>query len=330
MSNDMLAAFLATLALWAGLRSRKLWQAILTGILMGLGLWAKVSVAALWPVVCLAMVGAGVGRRTTDDRRPTRNEKRETLCESLVAAVGSGAGCGRCGLARHCAWFLRNRQLYGDWMGWPLVLATIDRRTGPFGLVELAWLMRGLSWVSGASSAAQGTSRCRGRSTRCGPRWSARARWDGCGGRGSGQKERNQQISKSAIGMHSSLVTRHSSIRNRPLRRAADDIRLADYLQPGGARHRSGAAAVSGYRAAGIAAGRRAGAVVAPQWREQRRVGWQVGLASWADRRPGAVTGLWLPYAPPERRCGRGGRRIANGTGFGEQSNWSAIAGNPA
>ena len=59
MSNDMLAAFLATTALWAGLCSRRFWQAILTGILMGLGLWAKVSVAALWPVVCLAMVARG-------------------------------------------------------------------------------------------------------------------------------------------------------------------------------------------------------------------------------------------------------------------------------
>jgi hypothetical protein len=29
-------------------------------------------------------------------------------------------------------------------MGWPLVLATIDRRAGPFGLAELLWLLRGL------------------------------------------------------------------------------------------------------------------------------------------------------------------------------------------
>ena len=110
MSNDMLAAFLATMALWAGLRSRRFWQAILTGILMGLGLWAKVSVAALWPVVCLAMVARewGDGRPTTDDGRPTTDDQRETRNEkrsasSLVAAVGFGAGCGRCRLARHRA-----------------------------------------------------------------------------------------------------------------------------------------------------------------------------------------------------------------------------------
>jgi len=144
VSNDMLAAFLATMALWAGLRSRTYGQAILTGILMGLGLWAKVSVAALWPVVCFAMVAKGWddGRPTTDEKRETRNEKRSASSWwrpwALAIVAGSVA------LLVTAPWFLRNRQLYGDWMGWPLVLATIDRRTGPFGLVELAWLMRGL------------------------------------------------------------------------------------------------------------------------------------------------------------------------------------------
>ena len=137
MSNDMLAAFLATTALWAGLRSRRFWQAILTGILMGLGLWAKVSVAALWPVVCLAMVARGWddGRPTTDERRETRNEKRSA--SSRWRPWGLALVAGGVALLVTAPWFLRNRELYGDWMGWPLVLATIDRRTGPFGL--LSW-----------------------------------------------------------------------------------------------------------------------------------------------------------------------------------------------
>ncbi|MCX7670778.1 MAG: hypothetical protein N2439_11985, partial [Anaerolineae bacterium] len=59
LSNDTLAALLGTTALWLALRSRKPWHAVITGIVMGLGLWTKVSVAALWPVACLAMVGAG-------------------------------------------------------------------------------------------------------------------------------------------------------------------------------------------------------------------------------------------------------------------------------
>jgi hypothetical protein len=139
MSNDTLAAFLATLALWAGLACRTYAQAILTGVLMGLGLWAKVSVAALWPVVLLAMVARGWadGRRTTDDGRQPGVPRRQLWGMAIVA--------GGVALLVTAPWFLRNRQLYGDWLGWPLVLATIDRRTGPFGLAELVWLMRGLS-----------------------------------------------------------------------------------------------------------------------------------------------------------------------------------------
>ncbi len=138
MSNDMLAAFLATMTLWAGLRSWKFRHAILTGILMGLGLWAKVSVAALWPVVCLAIVARGWDerRRTTDDEQRSASPWWWPWALAIVA--------GGVALLVTAPWFLRNRQLYGDWMGWPLVIATIDRRTGPFGLVELAWLMRGL------------------------------------------------------------------------------------------------------------------------------------------------------------------------------------------
>ena len=218
MSNDMLAAFLATTALWAGLRSRKLWHAILTGILMGLGLWAKVSVAALWPVVCLAMVAQGWdGRRpTTDEKRETRNEKRSASPWWRLWRLALVAG--GVALLVTAPWFLRNRQLYGDWMGWPLVLATIDRRTGPFGLAELAWLMRGLFlgfWgkFGGAGHIALPWPFY--------ALWAAlvgAARWGGCGRCGSGRKgERakvrinkstNRQTSKSAI------VTRYSPLVN--------------------------------------------------------------------------------------------------------------------
>ena len=137
MSNDMLAALLGTAALWLALRSRRPWHAAVAGIVMGLGLWAKVSVAALWPAVCLVMLVQGWLDSETQAAGGWRRAFRPRVWR-LAAIAGLVA------LAVTAPWFLRNRQLYGDWMGWPLVLATIDRRTGPFGLAELAWLFRGL------------------------------------------------------------------------------------------------------------------------------------------------------------------------------------------
>lgn len=151
MNNDTLAALLGTTALWLALRSRKLRHAAVTGIVMGLGLWAKVSVAALWPVVCLAMAAreaAGSGGLGVGGQGPgARGWGLEAggwkgLARWQVWRLPIIAGL--VALAVAAPWFLRNRQLYGDWMGWPLVLATIDRRTGPFGLAELLWLLRGL------------------------------------------------------------------------------------------------------------------------------------------------------------------------------------------
>jgi len=143
MNNDTLAALLGTLALWLALRSRRPWHAAVAGIVMGLGLWAKVSVAALWPAVCLALAVRGWDEgRITDGGRPPAAGPRPTWWQWRTWRLAFIAG--GVALAVAAPWFLRNRQLYGDWMGWPLVLATIDRRTGPFGPAELWWLLRGL------------------------------------------------------------------------------------------------------------------------------------------------------------------------------------------
>ncbi len=64
MSNDMLAAMWITLALWLGLRAGWL-SALMAGVCMGLAMLTKASAAALWPVVCLAML-VRVWRDTPD------------------------------------------------------------------------------------------------------------------------------------------------------------------------------------------------------------------------------------------------------------------------
>lgn len=133
MSNDMLAAMWSALALWLGLR-RGWAAAIGAGLCMGLAFVTKASTAALWPVVGLAMWvlrsrGAGEQR----SRRVVR------WIRGLAAPVLAGA----IALGVAAPVLIRNVRLYGDPLGWDLVLATIDRRTGPLALADYGWLARG-------------------------------------------------------------------------------------------------------------------------------------------------------------------------------------------
>jgi hypothetical protein len=141
MSNDVLAAMWATLALWLGLRARGIGAAILAGLAMGLAFLTKVSTVGLWPVVCLAML---IGRpRNVDDGEPTHRESgaplfRPAELRALLAGVVASLMA--------IPWLWRNWRLYGDPLGWPLVLSTIDRRQGPLSPADLLALARG--WLT--------------------------------------------------------------------------------------------------------------------------------------------------------------------------------------
>ena len=161
MSNDLLAALLGTTALWLALRSRKPWHAVVTGIVMGLGLWAKVSVAALWPVVCLALLAGGsVGRPATAGKEVLRPVASWVWRSSPAWSRWPSLRPGSCATANSTAigWA-------GRWC-WRRLIAQ-----GPFGLAELAWLFRGLFLSFWASSAARGTLRCPRCFTSSGVRW---------------------------------------------------------------------------------------------------------------------------------------------------------------
>ncbi len=126
VSNDMLAAMFAALALWAAVAGRGWRGAALAGLCLGLGFVTKVSTVAVWPVAGLAIVVAGGGSKQAIQRR-----------------LGCGLLAGIVALAVAAPWLLRNWQLYGDPMGTQVMLGTIDRRLAPLTLADLGWLARG-------------------------------------------------------------------------------------------------------------------------------------------------------------------------------------------
>ncbi|NPA90229.1 MAG: hypothetical protein GXO55_02070 [Chloroflexi bacterium] len=128
LNNDTLAALLASLALVMAMRE---YQTpgdrghLLLGLVLGLGVWAKVSTLAVWPAVGL------------------------WLCLGALKVRGKGKGLLRCGLPFLVAgllaapWFLRNWRLFGDPWGWALARQTVDVRTGPWTWQDTWWLVRG-------------------------------------------------------------------------------------------------------------------------------------------------------------------------------------------
>ncbi len=130
VTNDMLAAALAALALWWATAGRgwpaagRGWPAALgTGIALGLGFLTKASVIALWPVAGLVVLLVD-GWRV---QQPFRRVSRLLLVALVATAIA-------------IPWLWRNWTLYGDPLGTPVVLGTIDRRTTP---LDLLWLARG-------------------------------------------------------------------------------------------------------------------------------------------------------------------------------------------
>ncbi len=121
LNNDTMAALLAGLALWGGLamfRSERWLAGWWTPVALGLGVWAKVSTLAMWPVVIWL---SGTPRRRASSMGWT------TGLAAVLAAP----------------WFIRNVLLYGDPLGMALVRATVDVRTTPWTWADTRWLISG-------------------------------------------------------------------------------------------------------------------------------------------------------------------------------------------
>jgi multisubunit Na+/H+ antiporter MnhF subunit len=138
-----LTVLLCAMILTAGLRWRR---TALLGIVLGLGLLAKVGTLALWPLAALAVGGVwwlgrkGGGAGPSATIPPLPAGPRPTSLRSAMAHLALAYGLG---LLLAAPWWLRNWRLYGDPFGWELVRATVDQRVGPIGLAEALWLLKG-------------------------------------------------------------------------------------------------------------------------------------------------------------------------------------------
>jgi 4-amino-4-deoxy-L-arabinose transferase-like glycosyltransferase len=136
MSNDMLAAMWATLALWLALSARGWRGALLTGVCLGLAFITKASAGSLAVVAAAALFVTAWPRGA-----------RWPGIRPLFPAAGRVAVAGAAAFAIAAPWLARNWQLYGDPFGWPVVLATIDQRQGALALADVWQLLRGW-WLS--------------------------------------------------------------------------------------------------------------------------------------------------------------------------------------
>ncbi len=134
VSNDGAAALFGALSLWGGFaiyrsggQFRRGWW---TPLALGLGFLTKVSTAALWPVVGLAIVLGAAG-----SIRGVFTAWRRWLTAGLLVFVPA--------LLIAAPWLLRNLRLYGDLLGTEMVRKTVDLRTAPWGWEDTGWLLRG-------------------------------------------------------------------------------------------------------------------------------------------------------------------------------------------
>ncbi len=134
INNDNAAGAFGALTLLLSIQTARkglsLRRTLLLGVFLGLGLLSKVGTLALWPQVAVAAAGA---------IWPGRSDGRAWLKAGGHAILAWGLGA-----VIALPWLTRNTLLYGDPLGWALVRATIDQRTGPVDFGVLLWLFKGL------------------------------------------------------------------------------------------------------------------------------------------------------------------------------------------
>jgi len=146
VNNDNLATALSALALLVsaqlvrhGLTTRRV---VVLGVLLGLGLLAKVSTMSVWPAAFVAVTVALPGPFDGSWRRARAPMWRALLRSAARAMLWT---CLTFGLALVVAapWLVRNWILYGDPLGWSMAQATVDLRERALTWGDAIWLLRG-------------------------------------------------------------------------------------------------------------------------------------------------------------------------------------------
>jgi hypothetical protein len=135
INNDNLAACLSALMLLVTVKilrgDREYRHFLLLGTLTALGVMAKASLLNFYAIILL-VIGIVVW------------QEKERLWPSVRRGVVLVALSGVPFLVVSAWWFVRNQVLYGDPLGWGLVLAANALRVEPLTLADLRWLIWGL------------------------------------------------------------------------------------------------------------------------------------------------------------------------------------------
>ncbi|MGB3905225.1 MAG: glycosyltransferase family 39 protein, partial [Anaerolineae bacterium] len=135
INNDNLATtlsalmVLATVKILKGARGHR--DFLLLGVLSGLGVLAKASLLNFFAII-LVVIGVVVWQERGELRALVRRGVILALLVVIPFLLISGW------------WFVRNQLLYGDPLGWGLVLAANALREAPLTLADIQWLIWGL------------------------------------------------------------------------------------------------------------------------------------------------------------------------------------------
>lgn len=144
VNNDNAAAMFSTLGLWLALRLTRRGQlsiktALIAGGVSACAALSKSSTLGLLGLFSFAVVFAGIRLHSENDGRPLSATIRDAAVFLAVMFLTTFIIAGW--------WFIRNRILYSDWLGWNAFLDAVGRRVPPASLFQLWSEREGFVWA---------------------------------------------------------------------------------------------------------------------------------------------------------------------------------------